>query len=51
MGGGEQQQIILQPEIHIEQPPQDNTLLWVSGVVVPLVIAIVGWWLVHRRRK
>lgn len=46
-----QQTVILQPEVTIVQPPPDNTLLWVSGVVVPLVIAIVGWWLVHRRKS
>ena len=53
-GGGsfpeQQTAIVVQPEVHIIQPPPDNTLLWVSGVAVPLLIATIGWW-IHIRRK
>ena len=44
-GGGDfgQQQQIAVPEVHVEvvQPPADHTLLIVSGIVVPVVIAII----------
>jgi len=35
----------------IIQQVQDNTVVWVTGVVVPLTIAIIGWWLQHKWRK
>lgn len=58
-GGGDlpeqrmmQQQAMI-PEVRVEvvQPPQDNTLLWASGVIVPLIIAMVGWWIHSHRKK
>jgi hypothetical protein len=44
------QQQMAQPEIRVEvvAPPQDNTLLITTGIVVPVVLAILGWWLTHR---
>ena len=27
----------------IEHPPADNTLLWVAGVAVPIVLALFAW--------
>ena len=40
MGGGlEQQTVAFLP------PPADNTLLWVAGVAVPVVLALIGWYL------
>ncbi len=49
-GGGnfDQQQTI---QVQVIQPPPDYTLFIVSGVVVPLLIAVVGWWLQARWRK
>ena len=40
------------PEIHVEviQPPPDNTLFIVTGIVVPVILAIFGWWVTHRRK-
>ena len=40
------------PEIHVEvvQPPPDNTLLIATGIVVPVILAIFGWWMTHRRK-
>jgi hypothetical protein len=51
-GGGDfskmpQQQTIIQ----VVAPPVDYTLIMVTGVLVPLLIAMVGWWLQHRWRK
>jgi len=48
-GGGDfpEQQTIIQ----IVAPPADYTLIMVTGVLVPLLIAMVGWWLQHRWRK
>mgnify|MGYP003657178558 CR=1 FL=1 len=37
--------------IIINVPPQDNTIVWVAGVAVPLLIACVGWWLQHTWRR
>jgi len=39
IGGG------LEPiqKIIVETPPTDNTLLWVAGVVVPIVLALLAW--------
>jgi len=41
------------PEIHVEviQPPPDNSLLIATGIVVPVIIAIFGWWLTHRKKE
>ena len=55
-GGGnitEQQQQIFIPEVRIEvvQPPPDNTVLWVSGIVVPVLIFALGYWLNNRKGK
>ena len=55
-GGGnfnDEQQQIMVPEIHVEvaQPPQDNTLLWMSGIVVPVVLFAIGLWVNNRRKK
>ncbi len=54
-GGGnlEQQQQILIPEVRVEvvQPPPDNTLLWVSGIVVPLLIFALGIYLNKRKNQ
>ena len=50
-GGGnldQQQQTI---QVQVIQPPTDYTPLIVSGVIVPLLIAAVGWWLQSRWRK
>ena len=53
-GGGnfDQQQQMAIPEVHVNvvQPPTDYTLVIVTGVVVPLVIAAVGWWLAQRKK-
>jgi hypothetical protein len=53
-GGGnfDQQQQIIIPEVHVEvvQPPTDYTLVIVTGVVVPLIIAVIGWWLTQRKK-
>ena len=53
-GGGnfDQQQIAI-PEVRVEvvQPPTDYTLVIVTGVVVPLIIAAVGWYLTHRKKQ
>ncbi len=48
-GGGNfsEQQTIIQ----VVAPPPDYTLIMVTGVLVPLLIAMVGWWLQHRWRK
>jgi len=55
-GGGDfskmpQQQVVI-PEIHVEvvQPPPDNTLFIVTGIVVPVILAIFGWWVMHRKK-
>jgi hypothetical protein len=55
-GGGDfskmpQQQVII-PEIHVEvvQPPPDNTMFIVTGIVVPVILAIFGWWVMHRKK-
>lgn len=40
-----------QPDIIVNVPEQDNTVLWVGMVVVPLIIACVGWWLRSRRQQ
>jgi hypothetical protein len=54
-GGGnltEQQQQIFIPEVHVEVvQPTDNTLLLISGIVVPLLIFALGYWLNHRKGK
>ena len=48
----QQQAMVQQPlKIEVVAPPQDNTLLIVSGILVPLIIAMVGWWLTHRKRE
>lgn len=49
----EQQEQMVQKAIvvEVEQPPTDYTFLWVSGVIVPIVIAAVGWWIQHKRHK
>lgn len=37
---------------HVEPPPEkDYVLEWTAGVVVPLVIAISGWYFMSRRNK
>lgn len=41
----------VQQPIVVEVPPADNTLAWVAGVVTPVVLAVAGWWLNHRRKK
>ena len=56
-GGGDfndtpQQTVVVQPaEPTVVIIEQDNTAVWVAGVAVPLIIAIVGWWLQARWRK
>lgn len=54
-GGGnfDQPQQIAIPEVRVEviQPPTDYTLVIVTGVVVPILIAAVGWWLANKRKQ
>ena len=49
MGLQEQKTIVVQPEV-VVNPPADYTWI-IPGVVVPLVIALVGWFITHRRKK
>ena len=56
-GGGNfddmpQQQVAV-PQVHVEvvQPPPDHTYLWMSGVIVPIIVAAIGLWIAHRRRE
>lgn len=40
-------QIIVQPDtpdvvVHVDPP--DNTVLWVGMVIVPILLAVLGWW-------
>jgi uncharacterized membrane protein YccF (DUF307 family) len=49
-GGGDFPQQTTQ-EIHVEVvTPQNNTLAITTGVVVPVVLAIFGWWMMHRKK-
>lgn len=54
-GGGnfDQPQQTTMPEIHVEvtTPPPDNSLLIATGIVIPVALAIFGWWLAHRKKK
>ena len=54
-GGGnfDQQQQLAIPEVRVEvvQPPTDYTPIIVTGVVVPLIIAAVGWYLTHKKKQ
>lgn len=51
VAGGPVQQTAI-PEIHVEvvTPPPDNSMLIATGIVVPVALAIFGWWLAHRRK-
>ena len=33
-----------QPDIIVNVPKQDNTVLWVGMVIVPVILAVLGWW-------
>ena len=37
-------------EIEVITPPPDYTYLWVSGVIVPVLLAAIGWWIAHKRK-
>lgn len=57
-GGGNyppQQQMIQQTPTAAEriiiQQESDNTAVWVAGVVVPLLIAGIGWWFQHKKNE
>ena len=49
----QQQQQVAQKTIvvQVETPPSNDALIITTGVVVPLVIAMVGWYLQSRWRK
>ena len=53
-GGGDfpaqQQQTIQQPIVLPTTPEPDNTLLWATGVIVPVLIALLGVWAAKNRR-
>lgn len=48
---GMEQQTQTTAPIIVHVPAQDNTAVWVAGVAVPLIIAIIGWWLQHKWHK
>ncbi len=56
-GGGESEQRTMEQTVMQDSGPdviviqQDNTAVWVAGVIVPVAIAIIGWWLQHKWRK
>ena len=47
----QQVQQTLPPEITVVVPEGDTTLLWIAGVIVPLIIGIGGWYFNYKRKK